>query len=290
MGTKYLQPYMHGFFMDWSWQRSMSRTNECFPRSDSEVCCKLSDVRIIGSMPSWRLLSTPLRLRSTGSRRPQRRKQLQKHMSHEKNINRLFQAGRDRESKIASRKVAKAHVMILFFSSRHAGLCLRIFGQEGTLADDCIRFQLTAKEPQKSQDSRKGRERCKAPSRPVSLQSLHAPSHIFSGENLSFSSLLYLLSISSFLFLFLSCSSDGRMRCVKRRWANTLHWMPDLIGLYLFHVTSGFPLSPRKVRERDYCSRVFAQGTAVAAKVKQKDSRKTLLSTKSWGSAFSQLT
>ena len=31
-----------------------------------------------------------------------------------------FKLGRDRKSKIASRKVAKAHVMILFFSSRHA--------------------------------------------------------------------------------------------------------------------------------------------------------------------------
>ena len=90
-----------------------------------------------------------------------------------------FKPGRDCESKIASRKVAKAHVMILFFSSRGAGLCLRIFGQEGTLADDCIRFQLTAKEPQKSQDSRKGRERCNGPSPLVSLQSLHASSHIF---------------------------------------------------------------------------------------------------------------
>ena len=145
-----------------------------------------------------------------------------------------------------------------------------------TLADDCIRFQLTAKEPQKSQDSRKGRERCNGPSPPVSLQSLHASSHIFSCENLSFSSLLYLLSISSLLFLFLSCSSDGRMRCVKRRWANTLR-MSDLIFLCLSHVTTGFPLS------RGYCSMVFAKATAVAAKVKRKDSRKTLLSTKSWG-------
>ena len=166
MGTKYLQPYMHGFFMDWSWQRSMSRTNECFPRSDSEVCCKLSDVRIIGSMPSWRLLSTPLRLRSTGSRRPQRRKQLQKHMSHEKNLNRLL--------------VATAKVKLLRERSRKLMLWFCFFLHDTrTLADDCIRFQLTAKEPQKSQDSRKGRERCNGPSPPVSLQSLHASSHIF---------------------------------------------------------------------------------------------------------------
>ena len=70
------------------------------------------------------------------------------------------------------------------------------------------------------------------------------------------------------------------MRCVKRRWANTLR-MSDLIFLCLSHVTTGFPLS------RGYCSMVFAKATAVAAKVKRKDSRKTLLSTKSWGSFFS---
>ena len=73
-----------------------------------------------------------------------------------------------------------------------------------------------------------------------------------------------LLSISSLLFLFLSFSSDGRMRCVQRRWANTLP-MPDLYNLS--HVTTGFSFA-----------------TVAAAKVKRKDSRKLLV--KSQGRVF----
>ena len=48
----------------------------------------------------------------------------------------------------------------------------------------------------------------------------------FYGENLSFSSAFH----SSILFLFLSPSPDGPMRCVKRQWANSLP-TPDLIFL-----------------------------------------------------------
>ena len=77
------------------------------------------------------------------------------------------------------------------------------------------------------------------------------------------------------LTIFPSSSSGGRMRCVKRRWANTLPTHANA-RLNLSHVTTGFLLSPRKVRERGCCSMDCAKATAVTAKVKQKDSRKTV--------------
>ena len=91
---------------------------------------------------------------------------------------------------------------------------------------------------------------------------------------------ILLLSSFHFLSIFVSSCSGGRMMCVKRRWANTLP-MPHLVFLMSSHVTTGFSLSPRKVRERGCCSMDCANATVVAAKVKRKDSRKTHASTKS---------
>lgn len=158
MGTKYLQPYMHGFFMDWSWQRSMSRTNECFPRSDSEVCCKLSDVRIIGSMPSWRLLSTPLRLRSTGSRRPQRRKQLQKHMSHEKNLNIVLSRVATAKVKLLRERSRKLMLWFCFFFTTRGPMFANLWTRGNTrrwLYTIPTHSERTAKEPRFAKGPRK---------------------------------------------------------------------------------------------------------------------------------------
>ena len=54
--------------------------------------------------------------------------------------------------------------------------------------------------------------------------------------------------------------------------------MPDLIFLTWLQA---FLLSPRKVRERGCCSMDCTKATVVAAKVKRKDSRRTLVSTMS---------
>ena len=122
-----------------------------------------------------------------------------------------------------------------------------------------------------AKDPRKGRERCNGPSPPVPLQSLYALRPHFCGENPMFPFFFFPV----LLLIFRSSSSGGRMRCVKRWWANTLPIHANA-RLNLSHVTTGFLLSPRKVRERGCCSMDCAKATAVTAKVKQKDSRKTV--------------
>jgi hypothetical protein len=60
----------------------------------------------------------------------------------------------------------------------------------------------------------------------------------------------------------------------------------ETVGKHIANVrlnlSMSFSCDYRLPLSRGYCSMVFAKATAVAAKVKRKDSRKTLLSTKSW--------
>jgi hypothetical protein len=192
---------------------------------------------------------------------------------------------KDRESKIASRKVANGEGHVLFLNdffvmtvmtcmfvnlwNKRAHSLMTVHGCKTfrKLADGHPNFR---KEPRKSRERFAKRPRkMQWASPPVPLQSLHA-----SGDNLSFSSLL---SISSLLFslpfLLLRWADEVCEETVDKHTANA--------RLNLSHVTTGFPLSPRKVRERGFCSMGCAKATVVAAKVKRKDSRKTPVSTKS---------
>ena len=160
-------------------------------------------------------------------------------MQARKKLNRLFQSGscpaalfakgkywvaKDRESKIASRKVRKAHVMFLFFFMTRWLMFVNLWNERVhplMIVYDCDLQKIsrwapkfpkrTAKDPPKDRKM----HWAKSTSHPAKSPCLWPH---FYGENLSFSSAFH----SSILFLFLSPSPDGPMRCVKRRWANSL--------------------------------------------------------------------
>ena len=128
---------------------------------------------------------------------------------------------------------------MIFSSWQSWHVCLWIFGTKGRtrwwlcmvvrLSENWqMGTRISGKNRERAaKDSRKGRERCNGPvhQSPFKVSMLLAtifPSPPF-------------FPFPPFSFLFLSCSSDGRMRCVKRRWTNTLP-MPDLIFLMWLQV------------------------------------------------------
>ena len=99
---------------------------------------------------------------------------------------------------------------------------------------------------------------------------------------LSISFPLSLLPLSSFPLPFLLRWADEVCEeSVGKDLANARH--------NLSHVSAGFRISPRKVLERRCFSMCSGKSTIVAAKVKRKDSWKTLVSTRSLDRVFSPL-
>ena len=122
--------------------------------------------------------------------------------------------------------------------------------EEGALINVCVLLQLAvwaAKFPDKSAKAprkvpKKGPERA---AKDATGQVHQSPAKFPCDVSFLLPFPLRLLLLCSFhvLSTFPSSSSDGRMRCVKRGWANTLP-MHANARLNLSHVTSGFPLSP----------------------------------------------
>ena len=137
---------------------------------------------------------------------------------------------KDRESRLASWKVTKAHFSLFFMT--WWPMVVKLWNkreQSLMFVFDCNLHQLTMWGPEFPERS------AKAPRKTQWSKSTSPPAESPWGHTLAVKTRCFLSSffscpppppslLSSFHFLpvFLSSSSGGRMRCVKRRWANAL--------------------------------------------------------------------